>query len=90
MRLIDADETKETMKKAVIHHICTNTLYNTIMAVFDEATTVDAVEVVRCKDCKHYEKHTKWSSCTYWSGNPYEQAGVEDNDYCSYGERREE
>ena len=49
----------------------------------------DLVEVVRCKDCIHYEKHETWSACTYWSGNPYEQASVIDEDFCSYGERRE-
>ena len=47
------------------------------------------VEVVRCKDCIHYEKHDTWSACTYWSGNPYEQASVIDDDFCSYGERAE-
>lgn len=46
-------------------------------------------DLVRCKDCKHYEKHETWASCTYWSGNPYEQASVIDDDFCSYGERRE-
>lgn len=45
--------------------------------------------VVRCKDCIHYEKHETWSACTYWSGDPYEQASVIDEDFCSYGERRE-
>lgn len=44
--------------------------------------------VVRCKDCIHYEKHESWSACTYWSGDPYEQASVIDEDFCSYGERR--
>jgi len=56
------------------------------------ATTVDFVEVVRCRDCKycnihHYEEEgkkpyvklsCKWSE---YSHQPY--------DFCSYGERRE-
>ena len=46
-------------------------------------------DMVRCKDCRHFDKHETWSACTYWSGDPYEQASVEDNDYCSRGERRE-
>ena len=41
-RLIDADALKETMKNAVVKHICTNTLHNTIMAVIDGAPTVQA------------------------------------------------
>ena len=47
--------------------------------------TVDAVEVVRCKDCKHY--------CDYgrvWDCRKYEGMHLpNDNDFCSYGERRE-
>ena len=27
---------------------------------------------------------------TYWSGDPYEQASVNDDDFCSYGEREGE
>ena len=45
--------------------------------------------LIHCKDCYHYDKHETYSRCTYWSGDPYEQASVEDEDFCSYGERRE-
>ena len=51
--------------------------------------SAEAVQVVRCKDCRYYDKYPTWSACTYWSGDPYEQATVDDNDFCSYGERRE-
>ena len=51
----------------------------------DKCPTVDAVEVVRCKDCKmfcrnyaHLRKHCGLTG-----------AIVEDDDFCSYGERRE-
>ena len=47
-------------------------------------------DLVRCKDCKHYDKFSTWSACTYWSGDPYEQASVNDDDFCSYGEVRDE
>ena len=47
--------------------------------------TVDAVEVVRCKDCKRrIEKRWCYSLHTY-NGEP---AGVADDFFCSYGERR--
>lgn len=47
--------------------------------------TKDAVEVVRCKDCIHYES----------DGGAMMVCNVTDmvcdnDDYCSYGERREE
>ena len=47
--------------------------------------TVDAVEVVRCKDCKMRcpESVCIAKHCTL-SGIP-----VDDDDFCSYGERRE-
>ena len=42
-------------------------------------------EIVRCKDCEYYETGTNWTACTYWSGDPYEQAATEPDDFCSYG-----
>ena len=47
------------------------------------APTVDAVEVVRCKDCKYY--------CNGWHCNLYLNVSHETkpDDFCSYGERRE-
>lgn len=53
-----------------------------------DAPTVDAVEVVRCKDCKH-------RSSDYDILGDYlcEKRGCrffcKDNDFCSYGERRD-
>lgn len=41
--------------------------------------TVDAVEVVRCRDCKLYNRHRY---CNYLA------EAVLDDDFCSYGERR--
>lgn len=49
--------------------------------------SVDAVEIVRCKDCKHkYETlgiSSTWSSCEIWHD------AVEDDDFCSKGERND-
>ena len=48
-------------------------------------TTVDAVEVVRCKDCKHYGDYGRVRDC-----NKYGAMSLpDDDDFCSYGERRE-
>ena len=50
--------------------------------LMEDAPAVDAVEVVRCKDCKHYWKNVNTpgyaGKCTH----------VEDDDFCSHGERR--
>ena len=62
-----------------------------VQQFIDKAPTVDAVEVVRCKDCKHYDnsegiqwchlnsKFAKWG--TDWHSFP-------EDGFCSYGERR--
>lgn len=54
----------------------------------------DLVEVVRCKDCKHYKRNVPcvgghYNGCDEWldEGNPI---SVYDDDYCSYGERADE
>ena len=54
----------------------------------DYKPSAEAVQVVRCKNCRYYDKYPTWSACTYWSGDPYEQARVDDNDFCSRGERK--
>lgn len=51
---------------------------------------VDAVEVVRCADCKYY--HTEWDGTQEHYEDDYWCQWVEPNedDYCSLGQRREE
>ena len=51
-----------------------------------KSPTADVVEVVRCKDCKHYIA----SYCTRDIKGRTNMFYMTDNDYCSYGERREE
>lgn len=64
-------------------------------SVPNAATAVDFVEVVRCKDCKHWVKGgydpiicRDFGSCTceYWE-HPSEYYETNGNDYCSHGER---
>lgn len=52
--------------------------------VIDSQAAVDAVEVVRCKDCKHRKEKTCFHPCYgMWVG-----VELKDNDFCSYGERK--
>ena len=57
----------------------------------EDAPTVDAVPVVRCKDCKHYkpQKQSAHWKCT----SPYcmrvVAVKVKPDDFCSYGQRKE-
>lgn len=57
-----------------------------------DAPTIDAVQVVRCKDCKFYDF---WESvgthiCACSSGDPYEAAQIGEDDFCSFAERRDD
>lgn len=49
----------------------------------ENAPTVDAVEVVRCKDCKRYSQS---GLCNLYLSVSHE---MKPDDFCSYGERRE-
>lgn len=61
--------------------------------LIEKQPAVDAVEVVRCKDCKHYRNspnglcylHTE--PCDNANGYKGEAVCVEENSFCSYGER---
>ena len=85
MRLIDAYSLMETIKN---HHYLLKSHVNStdygmftigIQQAVDEQSTIDAVPVVRCKDCK------------YWDyGDCYRLELSRPDDFCSYGELREE
>lgn len=54
-------------------------LLDDVMYALEEESTIDAVEVVRCKDCK------------YWNnGDCYRLELSRPDDFCSYGERKKE
>ena len=58
-----------------------------IQQAVDEQPTVDAVPVVRCKDCKHYEIH-KPKVLENCERNGY-IIPMKPDDFCSYGERKD-
>lgn len=61
---------------------------DSISDFIEEQPEVDVVEVVRCKDCRYYDEI--YGSCAgVWDIGEYRTADVKDNDYCSYGERKE-
>ena len=60
-----------------------------IYSAIENAPTVDAVEVVRCKDCKHYHPHNrsvKWN-CKKNMCCRSAIISTPPDGYCSYGER---
>ena len=61
----------------------------------NDVPTIDAVPVVRCKDCKHYREGKVLSPnkfCFRLRGRDGEAIGYNfaEEDFCSYGERSEE
>ena len=90
-RLIDADDFVEYFEKAKERikilprelREALNGLYEDFIETIKERPTVDAVEVVRCKDCKQWCEDTL--SCML--GNHYDDNWYGE-DFCSYGERR--
>ena len=63
--------------------------------LIEKAPTVDAVEVVRCKDCKWYKEGRilKENKFCFRLKHPKEDRRIGYNfspdDYCSYGEKKE-
>lgn len=57
-----------------------------IKCFVEEMPTIDAVPVVRCKDCKRFvdNKEAFVKYCSYGRGIKF----VSENDFCSYGERK--
>lgn len=96
MRLIDADElTNEVIHDMAIAALHSNVKYfsivNDIVVAFSEtinnAPTIDAEPVVRCKDCKHYIPSERIPH-EGWCDDALQNVFKEDF-YCGFGKRRE-
>lgn len=83
MRLVDADA---LLAKSFKYRIGGVTTKDVVMANnIKTAPTIDAVEVVRCKDCKNMLVSDKgFRFCNVWC----KINGMGDDGYCNYGERR--
>lgn len=62
-----------------------------IQDFLDNIPTGDVVEVVRCKDCQHYNK--RYHRCNLHSEEPDQYSTgfifeMQEDDFCSCGERR--
>lgn len=97
MRLIDADGLRRRIVAFCTGCSTTYLIVENIVMMINQADTVDAVPVVRCRDCIAFEeigKHpannggTPFGYCYHWD---YETGmspnQVDGNDFCSYGER---
>ncbi len=83
-RLIDANALKErAIRVSTVKEHCYMKAVGT--HEIDKAPTVDAVEVVRCKDCKHCDPENYHCDHPMGTSFPFPR---KTDDFCSYGERR--
>ena len=89
-RLIDADafiaEHCDGCKYYKVAGICTkeDPVCGSVQIV-TELPTIDAVEVVRCKDCVHMKNQFNARFCNVWCM----YNGMGDEGFCNYGERKD-
>ena len=94
-RLIDADKRIAEIKKLYCDGCdnyggvkCLDCWVDDVMCLIDDAPSVDAVEVVRCRDCKHW--HFETGLCNLHSNFSKSVLHFFDEyDFCSYGERKD-
>ena len=100
MRLIDADELIKRINGTGYHE----QIKSNLLFIAKRQPTIDAVDrelyeqckfdkdiaeeqlkkIVRCKDCKFFVKAKDWFACQKW------YMDIREDDYCSYGERKED
>lgn len=91
-RLIDADKLLEIYKKWIPQLSSKEDEgdrrgVETCISVLEDMQTVDAVPVVRCRECKHYEIH-KPKVLENCERNGY-IIPMKPDDFCFYGERKD-
>lgn len=83
-RLIDANKLIDFIDVGHLRHpgeLCYSEV--DVANLLLHAPTVDAVEVVRCKDCKNAKQSNIGVYCSF------HEIVFSEDDFCSYGERRE-
>ena len=87
MRLIDADASKQTYTADLFD---TEEDFERVNDIFDYAPTVDAVPVVRCRDCEYVRPTVSASTgerVGIWCAR-HDILNVSPDDYCSRGLRK--
>ncbi|MDB7955314.1 hypothetical protein [Flavonifractor plautii] len=78
MRLVDADKARECFGGDGVTGAV-------MQRMFDSLPTIDAVSVVRCRECKYYKPEEYFSPCVL----PQGLECAKPDDFCSYGQRKE-
>ena len=88
MRLVDADNARECFGGDGVTGAV-------MKRMFDSLPTIDAVPVVRCRECKFYrelrtKRHNQLMRLCYRMGKHDMEYPVKPDDFCSYGQRKED
>ena len=86
MRLIDADAWKADIDE---NYVFTGfkELREDVIQSIDAQPTVDAVPVIRCKDCKRWRRSKSDTTVMVCDWDRYERT---ENDYCSWAKRKDD
>ena len=92
MRLIDADSAKLAVSDYKIFRCQLGGLMD-VAEFIDDQPTIDAVPVVRCRDCQHWKPSgskagNSFSGMEYIGGCEFTKYCRRESDFCSYGEKR--
>lgn len=92
MRLIDADAlgVGRCSRDVLPADYCAG--WNGLIRLLEKAPTVDAVPVVRCKDCKWFADNNDgwWFGCwLFQTIRIIPEDAPKPDDFCSYGERKD-
>ena len=92
-RLIDADAlgVGRCSKDILPAAYCAG--WNGLIGLIEKAPTIDAVPVVRCRECKHWKPSgskagNSFSDMEYIGGCEFTKYCRRESDFCSYGEKR--
>ncbi len=91
MRLIDADALKRVYQEVLCPHVncadCSFLMddrYCRFETMISEALTIDAVPIVRCRDCRYCDP----SNGAFWCDRFDSAVQIDGMAYCSYGKRK--
>ena len=94
-RLIDADAlgVGRCSKDILPAAYCAG--WNGLIELIEKAPTIDAVPVVRCRECKHWKPSgskagNSFSDMEYIGGCEFTKYCRRESDFCSYGKRKED
>lgn len=84
MRPIDADVLTNDIERRWNTNDDMDFANKEVWKALEEAPTIDAVQVIRCKDCKWFNRFGCAVEIVDFTDKPAE------NDYCSFGERKDD